>query len=61
MLALRTRSALRPATAEVIIVTKMRLSTVLLLAAGVLSAPGADAQVTSAAQPQAPAGYYFLL
>ena len=39
----------------------MRLSTVLLLAAGVLSAPGADAQVTSAAQPQAPAGYYFLL
>ncbi|MGB2716225.1 MAG: tetratricopeptide repeat protein [Vicinamibacterales bacterium] len=39
----------------------MRLSTVLLLAAGVLSAHGADAQVTAPAPPQAPAGYYFLL
>lgn len=39
----------------------MRLSTVLLLAAGVLSAHGADAQVASPTQPQAPAGYYFLL
>lgn len=39
----------------------MRLSTVLLLAACVLGVRGADAQVTSTAQPAPPPGYYFLL
>jgi tetratricopeptide (TPR) repeat protein len=61
MLALRERPALRLATADVIIVTKMRLMTVLFFAICVLAAPPLTAQTTSAGDPQPPAGYYFLL
>lgn len=61
MLALRTRPALRRATADVIIVTKMRRMTVLLLVTGLLAAPDVSAQTTPAGEPPPPASYYFLL
>jgi tetratricopeptide (TPR) repeat protein len=61
MLALRTRPALRLATADVIIVTKMRPMTALLLVACLMAAPCVAAQTTSATEPEPPAGYYFLL
>lgn len=52
---------MRLATADVIIVTKMRPMTVLLLAFCLLAAPPVTAQTTSAGEPPAPAGFYFLL
>jgi tetratricopeptide (TPR) repeat protein len=61
MLALRTRPPLRLATADVIIVTKMRPMTVLLLAACLLAPFSAWAQSSPSAEPPAPPGYYFLL
>ena len=57
----RVPGRLRPATAEVIIVTKMRRTTALLLTTCLLAAPLAWAQTPSTAEPPATAGYYFLL
>jgi tetratricopeptide (TPR) repeat protein len=59
MLELRRRAgALRPATADVIIVTKMPA---LLLIACLLAAPAASAQTPSRAEAAPSAGYFFLL
>ena len=61
MLALRTRPPLRLASAEVIIVTKMRPMTVLLLVVALGAATDVSAQSAAGSDPPAPAGYYFLL
>lgn len=51
---------MRPATAGVIIVTKMR-PTAFLVAASLLAAPGVSAQTPPAAEAPPTAGYFFLL
>ena len=62
MLLLRRRAGtLRPATADVIIVMKMRLTMGLILTFCLLAAPAASAQKSATAEPAASAGYFFLL